>query len=267
MKTFLLLFAVSALSIFSPLSSLESDQKIQTVLQTKIFSNELVQVEFEGNAYPIRILTNPNKENLWGGVLARPTTLPLIVVGDLPMPLVHHLEGLLIQWGYQGHEAHIDLRGTSPLDMDEWAAIHPVYIAQVVDDPKNDAEAERVFNSTTFENKVLYYKLNGKNLQVRLLSNPEGRSYSSTRAYSLEPGDPIYNYTTSWNKYFGVFVDKRAPQELVDHLSEFVHVSWWGWWFNFSIENGTCAVYKVSGFNQTTTYYLDTWFEMGEDFH
>lgn len=267
MKTFLLLFAVSVLSIFSPLSSLESDQQIQTALQSQTFSNELVQVEFEGKSYPIRILTNPSKESLWGGVLAYPTTLSLVVVGNLPLPLVHHLEDLLTQWGCGGDDAHIHLRGTSPLDMDEWKDIHPVYIAQAVDDPKNDAEAERVFNSTSFENKVLYYKLNGKVLQVRLLRNPEGRSYSSTKAYSLEPGDPLCNYTTSWNKYFGIFVDERAPQELIDHLSEFVYVSWWDWWFNFSVENGTCAEYKVSGFNQHIIYYLGTWFDIGADFH
>jgi len=93
-------------------------------------------------------------------VLAYPTTLSLVVVGKLPLPLVHHLEDLLTQWGFGGDDAHIHLRGTSPLDMDEWKDIHPVYIAQAVDDPKNDAEAERVFNSTSFENKVLYYKLN-----------------------------------------------------------------------------------------------------------
>ncbi|MCB1067310.1 MAG: hypothetical protein KDK56_03905 [Simkania sp.] len=266
MKPFLVVITVGLLSLCASLSSLQCDQKIQTQIQAWEYSNEVIQIEYEGNNYPIRIITNPKKESLWGGVLVNPSSRSLYVVGDLPLPLVHHLEDLLTQWGCVGGDAHIDLRGKSPLTIEEWGGIHPVRMAQSIEDALNDAEAKRVFLSTTFENKVLYYKLNGKPFQVRLLYNPEGRTLSATRVFRLEPGDPYRKFTISWDKKYAVFVDERAPQELIDHLVAFAEASTWEWWFNFSVSNGTCVEHRVWGFNQETIYYLDTWFEYSEDF-
>ncbi|WP_420421434.1 hypothetical protein [Simkania sp.] len=266
MKAFLFLMVVGLLSICSPLSSLQCDQKIQTQIFAGAYSNEVIQIELEGKSYPLRIIANPNREMLWCGVLVRPTSRSLYVVGDLPLPFVHHLEDLLTRWGYVDGEAHIDLRGKSPLTIEEWGGIHPVYIAESIEDAQNDAEAERVFRSSTFQNKVLYYKLNGKTLQVRLLYNPEGRTLSAKRAFQLEPGDPYYNYSISWDKKYAVFVDERAPQELIDHLVDFAQASTWEWWFDFSVANGTCVEHKVWGYNQDTIYYLDTWLDYTEDF-
>ena len=261
---FLSFFPLAQADIFD----VEAEQHIFNCIHSTEFCNLTIYYRFEDREYPIEILCNPKGEALWGcNAFLVPISSSLIMIADLPFDLVHHLEELFEELRSDEDAAYIDLKGFSS-DMN-LTSLHPVFIAERIDDPNLDLLVREVFNSTIFVNEVFYYYLNGKYYQVRILYNPEGRSFSATRRFRLGAGNALTAYTLSWDYKYGIIVDEPAPKKLIDHLSALVPASWWEWYFNFQIHNGSdvCYVTQTYGYNETitTTHYLDKWFDYTSD--
>lgn len=269
------IFSVLAVFIFSIFTSvdvqaldLEKDQQIVDALTSGEFVNELINYQFEGNDYPIRIIYNPKEESLWGKKLSSPTTLSLIMIADVPIPLARRLEDLVLEILGSYEDSHIALKDGTPKI--GWDSVQPVYIAESINDPINDEIIHNTFNSATFVNKVIYYHLDNDYYKVRLLHNPELKSFSATKKIKLKSKESD-NYSITWNKKYAILVDKKSPQILIDILEASLnHLSYWNWYFNFTLKNGSYVTYEEQshGYNSTTTttYSLDSWFNYTESF-
>lgn len=269
MKTKLWLLLILTFSIFSlgKVQALDSekDQEIISVISSDQFANVLVYYQFEDKPYPLRIIHNPKNEILWGNSLKEPTSLSLILIADVPLPLARHLEDLVLGLRGTSDSCYFSLRYGTPEK--GWNFISPVHIAESVNDSINDEVMQKTFNSDHFINQVIYYYLDKKYYQVRLLHNPEGKTFSATRKFTLDNNPSAKNFSISWNKKYGIGISTKAPKELVNHLSDSLkHLSYWDWYFNFSLENGTYVTYQTTFLNTTTTYSLDTWFNYTESF-
>jgi len=273
MKRIFIVLAVFIFSIFSSVEvqalDLEKDQQIISALTSDEFVNELINYQFEGKNYPIRIIYNPKKQMLWGKKLSSPTSLSLIMIADVPIPLARRLEDLVLEILGSYEDSHFGLKDGKPKV--GWNSVQPVYIAESIDDPINDEIIDSTFNSATFINKVIYYHVDKEYYRVRLLHNPEMRSFSETKTFQRESKGPSESYTITWNKKYAILVDKESPQKLIDRLQASLnHLSYWNWYFNFTLENGSYVTYeeKISGYNSTTTitYFPDTWFNYTESF-
>lgn len=268
MKTNLWLLAIFIFSIFSSINvqalDLEKDQQIISILTSDEFSNSLIDYEFEGNKYPLRLIYNPKKETLWGRHLSTPTSVSLMMIADVSIPLARHFEDIILELRGSYDDSYFSLKDEKPEK--GWDSVRPVHIAESINDSINDEIMESSFHSTTFAHQVIYYHLKNRYYQVRILHNPEGRTFSATKKFRLE-GRSLQEFSISWNKRYAIFVDEKAPKELINHLSASLkHLSYWNWYFNFSLENGTDVEYCEHFGDTTITYYLDSWFNYTENF-
>ncbi len=263
MKWFLLACAAFAFNVSSPVQAedfdLQADQHILDRAERSEFCNVVIQYPFEGADYPIRIVHNPEKKPVWDKSWKVPSNVLLMLIGDLPYLLAKHVEELVLSFYKGGERPYLSLSGRNALK--EWEALHPLHIADRIDDPVSDDLARQTFSSSTFVNRVLYYRLDGRYYQVRLLYNPEGRTLSAAKIFDL-PGLGKTPYTFSWNYQYGIFADRYGNPALVDHLAALTPASTWAWYFNFDINRGSNLEYEVDD----TSYDLDTPFEFAETF-
>ncbi|MBA2367553.1 MAG: hypothetical protein H0V82_00835 [Candidatus Protochlamydia sp.] len=270
MRTKFFLLAILFFNIFSAFNvycaDLEKDQQIISLLTSNKFNNTLIfYPDDEGNEHPIRIIYNPKEEMLWGSFLYYPTKSTIIMIADLSIPLARHFEDLVLEQRGSFEGAEFLLKNETAEE--GWDTIRPVHIAENIVDSINDEIIQNVFNSVDFVNQVIYYQLNDEYYQVRLLHNPEEKTFSAKKNFSLIAGGPVYSFKFSWNKRYGMMLDKRAPKELIDHLSACLsHLSYYDWYFNFSLENGTYFEYVRTTGNITDSYSLDTFFEFTDSF-
>lgn len=244
-----------------------AELQILDCIQSREFSNTTIYYPFNGHQYPVLIIHNPQHEYLWGNNFSTPTTTSLLMIADLPLDLLRHLEDLIMDLYLDPDDYYIDLRGHTAFNT--IAPLHPVYIADRINDPVLEPFIREVFSSTTFVNQVFYYYLDNNYYKVRLLHNPEGYTYKATKRFRLEPHFPVKDYTISWSYRYGIAVNQPAPQELLDYISNLVNSSYWDWYFNFEVFNGTYVGYSVHDIgvfaDTTTTYSLDTWFNYTEN--
>lgn len=264
---FSLLFLTYSLFSFGNVQALdlEQDQQIISIMSSDEFANVLIYYHFEDKEYPLRIIHNPKREILWGNNLLHPTSTPLMLIADFPILLTHHLEKLILELRGNSEDCYFSLKYETPEQ--GWDLIWPVYIAESINDPINDEIIRDTFNSIDFVNRVIYYHLDNKYYQVRLLHNPEERKFTAIKKFRLEPNQSLQNFSFSWKKKYAIAVSEKAPKELINHFSGFLkHLSYWNWYFNFNLENGTYVTYSFNSGNITTTYNLDTWFYYTESF-
>lgn len=267
-KTFLAVITF-LLSVFSSMNShamdLEKDQLIIEALTSNEFTNVLINYEFKGKEYPIRIIFNPNKQTLWGETLEDPTVLSLIIVANVPIPLERYIEDLVLELRGSDEDCYLALKHEEP---SEWDAIKPVYIAQSAKDSINDEILCTTFSSDEFVHQVIYYQVGQEFYQVRLLHNPQKKTFSATRRYDLISYQKV-DIILTWNKKYAILIDKEAPKELENHLSDSLkHLSYWDWFFNYTFSNGTCVKHQKMNIDRSTsTWDLDTWFIYTENFH
>ncbi|HEY5260109.1 MAG TPA: hypothetical protein VIJ46_05610 [Rhabdochlamydiaceae bacterium] len=263
------LLALAAIAIqVSPLIAdnfnVTVDRQILTAATSSTFQNVVLNYPFEGSVYPIRIIYNPEKKPLWASTWSAPKYNELTLFSDLPYILAAHIEKMIAGARRSSEKPSFYLTEYDALEA--WSSIEPVYIAETIDDPVADAIAQKVFSSTEFVNQVLYYHIGDKYGQVRLLHNPEGRSFSASQKYHLT-GQGEYTYTLNWNYKFGVFALYPVDSRLIDHLSRLANASYREWYFNFDVSNALLETYEIDTWNYTETFYLDTKFEYAEDFH
>lgn len=126
-----------------------------------------------------------------------------------------------------------------------------------------DVEIQTLFTSTQLARKFLRYELDGKFFYVLLIHNPNNMKLKSVISLNVSEtgGTRLINLTVNYDKKVGIFVDKVAPQELIDHISKLLHISWWDKWLGWDtvISNGTMITFDHSsldgGFSGTYTIY------------
>lgn len=270
-KLVLSLFLI--LSIFSSIEAspevdVIADQLILDLLASDNFSNTLIHYNYDDKTYPIRLIHNPNKVSLFGekGKILQPISKQLIVMANLPVQLTWHLDKILPNH-IDNNDKIVDLRNI--FNETKYDLLEPVYIATTIDDPLNTEILARILSSNKFQNKILYYQLDGEYYRIRVLYNPENLSFKTYRKYRLD-FQPSRDFGLSWEKKYAIVADKKAPKELIDFLSQCLNCSWREWYFNFDIRDGSKVRYSTSegsGAAQITrTYELDTFFDWMGDF-
>lgn len=243
---------------------LEKDQQILDILTSNEFINVVIDYEFEETNYPIRIIHNPTKEVLWGKRLTEPTTASLIMIANTSIALERYLEDLVLELRGTYDDSKLILRNGYPLSSKfGWNTTKPIHLATSLDDTLNEAILANIFFSSEFQNKVIYYQLNGEFFQVRLLHNPEGKTFTETRRYNLN-NYGVTDLQLEWKNKYAILIDKNAPKALTNHLSKALqHLSYWDWFFNYTFSNATKVQFRWSNY----TWDLDTWFDLTENFH
>jgi hypothetical protein len=275
MKSSLLILAASLLNFFSVLQAqdydVDADQEILDCLYSAEFSNALIPYVFEGYNYEVRVIHNPAQEQLWAEGYGDPISCQCILTSprNLPFGLELHLENLVYESFGKNKKVLRDLGGIRSFSDKTYAALRPVYVAKTIADKHCDEVVKEAFNSETFTHLLLHYHLNGKYYHVRILHNPQGMNFTASKQVVLEFGKSAQVMTMNWNYKYGIVVDKQAPQELIDHLSALTNASWYDWYFNFNVYNGTAVEYReytTFGLDVLeTTYYLDSWFDYLEE--
>lgn len=244
-----------------------AETQILDVLRSEKFANAKIDYQFEEQIYPLYIIHNPQNEMLWTEGFSDTENWTLALVGNLPLELVAHLKDLIPSIKSEKN-SYVDLRGAGEIEPKLFSELKPIYVAKEIVDPQTDAQVKEAFSSKVFVNKVFHYELKGEPYKVRILHNPQGLKLSAKRAFSVD-GGPQRGYSISWDYRYGIIVDYEAPQALIDHLSKLTNASWWNWYYNFQIHNGTEVTFqkKESGIltTLTTTYYLDSWFNFTSD--
>lgn len=250
----------------SQIFDFHAERQISETLRFPEFYRTVINYQFSGRIYPITLIHNPRSEMLWGNGSEAPISLSLIMTANLPFHLAHRLEEYMISLGKR-EDCYIDLRGFGSAS--DFNGLVPVVIAERIDDPRFDASIQEAFRSPRFINQVYCYHLGKKYYKVRILHNPEERTFTTKKSFRLFAGDSLNSYSIEWNNKYGIILDQPAPQELIDHLSAFTNASWWDWYFNFQVHNGDYVEYKEHRYGYqsviTTTYDLDTWFNYTAD--
>lgn len=251
------ILAVLSISSLLHAAILDSEVERQIVdsIQSTEFSNFIVYYPYGGQNYPIQIVHNPQRQMLWGNQEPQPNSWLFIAVADLPFGIAYDLNKWLLEL-FNEADCRIDLRGFS--DSKSVARLHPIWVAERIDDPLTNIRVQEIFQSPVFQNEVLYYHLGNQYYPVRLLYNPEKRSFSAAQWFRID--GVVRPYTISWSDKYGIITHQQVPQELIDHLSRFVQTSCWEWYFNFTVYNGTYVQHIQYGYNYDTYYDLDTWF-------
>lgn len=242
----------------------DADAKILASAYSAEFLQETVEYPYGEYIYDISIMHNPSGLPLWAENFEWTPRWTLAMLAGLPFELIAHIKELVPELNKERDDFYVDLRGYGEMPLEALQALHPVYIAETIADSKNDAEVQNVLRSTGFEGGVFHYQLDGKQYMVRVLHNPAGQTFSATRGYYLRGNNPK-PVTISWNYKYAILMDKQAPQALIDHLSSFVQCSWWDWYYNFQVSNGTDVIHEVRGANITYVYHLDPWFYYTSD--
>ncbi len=249
----------------------ESDQRIQSVINATEFNNTMVNYRHMNKTYEIYVVRNPHNQLIWAVGLSDPISCPLAIssLRYIPQELKWHIEDLIPDALKNSADTLIDLSDRRKLMPSVYAGLHPIVYAERVDDPYFDADIRAAFSSIDCVNKVYHYYLNGRFYNVRIMHNPEVLYLTAKKTFTLSGRER--SMEVPFNYKYGLFTDRVAPQELIDHVSSLITgISYWDWYFNYQIQNGTLVQYEERdylGANTTriTTYDLDTWFEFLED--
>ena len=265
MKTHFFAFSLFALlssvSLSAETDGLSIDQQIIDSIQAPEFSNSVFMYPFEGKEYPIRIIHNPKKETLLAKYMDSPITTSLVAISDLPYKLAAHIEHLVKSLGTKD-DARMLLSKYNAIEI--FASMHPVHIAEAIDDPINDARIREAFQSEEFVNLELHYRIDGKYSPLRLLYNPQRRLFSATRTFTIE-GRKV-PYTITWDHIYGIFTENYMKNALINHIYDLSNANLLEWYVNFDVQNSTEVEYVIYRGNTSYHYSLVSWFEYTEDF-
>jgi hypothetical protein len=139
--------------------------------------------------------------------------------------------------------------------------LHPILILNRIENPEIDAEIKTLFTSNQLEKKSLYYELDENFYGVLLIHNPDKLDLKSTLGFDTWENGRL-SYTTTWNSKIGLFVNKQAPQALIDHISQLHELSWWDNYWSFSIHNGDDISVTYSKGSRRYTYAPYSWYTL-----
>ena len=240
----------------------EAEDALETALTSQIFINTTINYHYLGETYPIRVVINPCNEPLFSELafFEVPETCSAIVIADLPIILIRHLEDRFEELKYP-ENVYVDLKTDSSF-IEIYGDLHQVTIGTTED--AFDAEIKKIYDSKNFANEVFYYFLNDKYYKVRFINNPKKQLCEASYFDYIE--NEKKNFIFSWDDKYGVVTNFKTPQKYIDHWVKATYASWWDRRFNFRIENGTRSVYAIyePGYlvSTTSTYTLDRIFHV-----
>lgn len=201
------------------------------------FAKEVFQYHYEGKTYDIIAINNPEHLALTSNQFKdlKKWTFVVSSTQALPTQLQWHLEDLF--------KKNIKDSTDSMLDLSRFRNYDPIILSELsladvnIDGLKNaafDEKIKNIFESKEFINDIFHYQIDGQHYKVRIIHNPE----SFTPTVKID-GMPFFvPKSLPWSKKYGIFIDKPAPKEFVDHLKGLVHPSSDDWLINFEINNG-----------------------------
>lgn len=232
------------------------NQEICNLFNEQTFRKLSLNYEWEGKSYSVHFVHNPMREALFCSELSKPVQWPFamtIAASTYPLSLANHIKSLV------PHELLRD--SDSMIDVADWVTyfrknsvslyttLHPITLLDRIENPDIDVEIITFFTSNQLARKSLCYELDGNFYRIFLIHNPEKLTLKSTLSFDTRESGRL-SYTVTWNSKIGIFVDKEAPQELIDHVSQLYELSWWDSYWNLSIHNGD----KIS-----IAYFRDPW--------
>jgi len=139
---------------------------------------------------------------------------------------------------------------------------YPYVSTLKIDDPCVDAQIQEIWQSKTFINRVFHYELEEENYYVCIIHNPDYLSLEAKQEFKLNGEKWLCG--AEWNCRYGIIIDKKAPQKLIDHLSQLVKLSWYDWFFShLKIYNGSTVKVKIDG----REYRTIPWFYFVQDLY
>jgi hypothetical protein len=234
------------------------DQEIYDLFKEQTFRKLSLNYEWNGKSYLVHFLHNPMREPLLCSELSKPVRWPFamtIAASEYPLSLANHIKSLV------PHELLSD--SNSMIDVASWVTyfrknsvslyttLHPITLLTRIENPDTDVEILNFFTSNQLAKKFLEYELDGKFYRVFLIHNPEKLILESTLSFDTWTHG-FLSHTLNWSSKIGIFVDKEAPQELIDHISQLYELSWWDSYWNLSIHNGDKV--SITYFNGSIKY-------------
>ncbi len=220
------------------------DQTIQDLFKSQTFKKLLVNYQWEGKPYPVYFVYNPKKELLSSEKPIKPLQCPLAMTIDAnsyPLSLGKHLKSLVPGVLLKDPTSVIDIAdscfGQRKNSVSFYASLYPVLMLNKIENCEIDADIQKLFTSDELSKKSLCYELDGNFYRVLLIHNPKNLNLKATLSFETWEYGHIM-HTTHWSSKIGIFVDKEAPQELIDHISKLFELSYWDSFWNLSIHNG-----------------------------
>ncbi len=235
---------------------IDADQEICDLFKEHTFRKLSLNYEWEGKSYSVHFVHNPMREALFCDELSKPVRwLLAMTIADstYPLSLANHIKSLVPHELLMDSESVIDVanwgRYLRENEVSLYTTLHPITLLSSIENPDIDVEILTFFTSNQLARKSLYYELDGHFYSVFLIHNPEKLTLKSTLTFNTyEHG--YLSYTLTWKSKIGIFVDDKAPQELIDHISQLYELSWWDSYWNVSIHNGD---------KLTLSYFRDSW--------
>lgn len=242
------------------------DYEIFDLFKEQTFRKLSLNYEWEGKSYLVHLLYNPLREDLFCSELSKPVKWPFamtIAASSYPLSLANHIKSLVPEVLLKDSDSVIDVANWTTYyrknSISLYTNLCPITVLNTIENPVIDIEILSFFNSNQLSRKSLYYELDGIFYGVFLIHNPEKLTLKSTIAFDTRENGRI-SHTEYWYSKIGIFVDKVAPQELINHISGLYELSWWDSYWNLSIHNGDkISVVRYQG-SWKYTYTPCSWY-------
>lgn len=243
------------------------DKEIKELFKSQTFQKLSLSYSWEGQSYPVYLVYNPLREALQASELEKPVRWPFVMTIDAssyPLSLAEHLKSLVPAELLNDSESVMDVATWIHYFRENPVALYkdlqPITLLNSIVNPDVDTEIQMLFHSEQLAKKCLSYELEGKFYHLLLIHNPEKLTLRVPIEFDTWKFGHI-SFTRSWSGKVGIFVDKEAPQALIDHLSQLYELSWWDSYWNLAIHNGDkITVYYNKG-SWDYTYHPCTWYQ------
>lgn len=235
------------------------DQKIRDLLESETFKKVTLECPWKGKVYSVHVLYNPLKEHLFCRELSKPVRWPFVFGIDsnefLPS-LVHHIKSLVPTELILNPDNH-----GNKYPFSYCKNLEPITFSNSIENAELDKEIYSLFKSDNLAKKSIFYELSGKLYKVLLIHNPKKINLDATFSFkSREFG--MISVSPKWSSKVGIFVDRKAPQELIDHISKLIELSWWDYYMSFVILNGDSVEVTHIDYGYEYIYKPITWYEV-----
>jgi len=252
------------IGFISQLDALDAnaDQKIRQALNYDGFLNTQIFYHYDDENFPIRIIKNFEKKDIWSEKYDSSLfNFQLGMYGHLPSKVQKHLEANILSF-YPEIES-MDIQFKCNLDDQIIASISPIDVFTGIGSPAADEVVREVFNSSKFVNRVVIFRLDNQVYKVRLLHNPEHHIFTNPDPFEIK--GKIIHYR--WAKKYAIITEKKAPQNLINHIVNLINISTWDWYFHSQVSNGTVFEHIESPLFADYTYYyeIDTKYNLTKD--
>jgi hypothetical protein len=233
---------------------LKTEEQIRALFKTSEFAKQTFKYNYGGTNYDLLVIHNPQRQPMAAeGIEGLKRWSFVVALQDrrFPVDLPSRLESLTPKEGKDSKDYLMEFIVRN-FDYGKLSTLEPVEVN--VDGNRDASFDEKIwdcFSSKELVNRVFYYTINGKDYKVRIIHNPEKARLTATQQINtFEYKGPM---TLTRSERYGILVDKPAPKELIDQLTNLTNAGWWDWYFSFYINNGG----KVFYFDGEWKYTID----------